>query len=267
MKKIFSFSFIGIVLLTVVVTPAFAIERPAADTMHTGSTGAGLRQEKMEARTEKITDNLQARADQEISRRLESLQKLITRINEFKKLSASQKTSLTTQVQAQITSLTALQAKIKADTDPATVKTDVQSIIGSYRIYALFVPQIQLLGAADRLLTTSDEMSSHAAILGTKITEAQTKGQNVTDLQTLLSDMNTKIADAKTQGQNAINAVTPLTPDGYPGNKTTLQSAREMVVAGVKDLNMARQDARKIIVGLLKFGKLSTTTPTVTVTP
>ena len=248
--------------MTLVASPAFAVERPALDSLHSGSNGAGMK----EQRNEKISGNLQARADKEITRRLESLQKLITRINEFKKLSAAQKTALTTQVQAQITSLTALQAKIKADTDPATLKTDVQSIIGSYRIYALFMPQIQILGAADRLLTTADEMSSHAATLETKINEAQAKGQNVTDLQTLLADMNAKVTDAKTQGQNAINAVTPLTPDGYPGNKTILQSARQMVVMGIKDLNTARQDARKVIVGLMKFGKIESK-PTATPTP
>lgn len=271
MKRIFSFSLIFIFLLTVVssvfaedttTTTNNGFKKPLTEKMGSGSA--------KEQNSENRMDNLKMRAEKEINRRIESMKKLLIRINEFKKLSATDKAALSTQVQGQIDALNTLLAKIKADTDSTTLKTDVQSIVTDYKIYALFMPKIQIMGAADRLLTTADEMSSHAAILETKINEKQTAGQNVTDLQTLLTDMKAKIADAKTQGQSSLNTVTPLTPDGFPGNKTQLQAARQMVVAGIKDLNTARQDGRKIIVGLLKFGKMSSEKPekpTATPTP
>ena len=65
--------------------------------------------------------------------------------------------------------------------------------------------------------------------------------------------MKSQITDAKTQAQSALDAVTSLTPEGYPDNKTTLQNARQMVVNGIKSLNNARQDARKIIVWLTQL--------------
>jgi hypothetical protein len=260
MNKLFSISITFVFLLTMVVSPAFAVTttRPVVDKMNKAGSRAA---EKNDA----SMTQLKARADKEISRRIEALTKLLSRIAEFKKLSASQKSSLSVQVQAEIDKLTTLKAKIAADTDLTTLKADVQSIVDAYRIYALFMPKIQILGAADRLQITADAMSSHAATLETKITEKQTAGQNVTELQTLLADMNAKIANAKTQAQNAITTVTPLTPEGYPGNKTQLQSAQQMIVTGIKDLNTARQDARKIIVGLMKLGK--TAKPSVTTTP
>lgn len=259
MRKVFSFSII-FALLLVVVSPAFAIERPVGDKMMKLSSNAAEKKGNLQ---DASMEQLKERANKEITRRIESLNKLLTRINEFKikKLSDVQKTSLTTQVQTEIAKLTALQAKIEADTDLATLKIDIQSIVTEYRIFALFIPKIQILGAADRLLTTADEMSSHAAMLETKINAKQTEGQNVTELQTLLVDMKAKIADAQTQGQGAIDLVLPLTPEGFPGNKTQLQSAREMIGVGIKDLNTARQDARKIIVGLMKFGKISSEKP------
>ncbi len=274
MYRISILSIIFIFLLALVHVPAFAVDqpnvtRPVTEHPMVGSKAADRMenvQNKIQEKTADRSANLQQRANKELTRRINSLNELLTRISGFKKLSDTQKASLTSQVQAQITALTALQAKIAADTDPTALKTDVQSIVQSYRIYALFLPKIQILAAADRVLSVSDEMSSHAATLQTKIAADQSAGKNVSDLQTLLSDMNAKIADAKTQAQGAIDTVTPLTPDGYPANKQQLQSARQMIATAVKDLDTARQDGRKIIVGLLKFGKMTSDKPKTTVT-
>ena len=272
MKKVFSISLIFVFLLSF-MSPVLAEEgimkEKVKDKLRNSSIAADMkekRQEKMEEKGEVTMDKLQERAEKEINRRLESLNKLITRINEFKKLSASQKSSLTSQVQTEIDSLEALLVKIQADTDLETLRADVKSIRDSYRIYALFIPKIQIMGAADRMLNIADEMSTHAATLETKINEAEAAGNDVAELESLLVDMNIKIADAKTKAQNALDTVTPLTPAGFPDNKTELQSARQMVVDAHHSLNDARQDARKIIVGLMKFGKTETT-PAVSPTP
>jgi hypothetical protein len=264
MKKILSINLIFVFIFSLVATPALAQGGVLKEKIRNSSTAANIK-ERAQERQDANMEKLKERAEKEINRRIESLNKLISRINEFKKLSSSQKASLTLEVQTEITSLTTLLAKIKADTDIETLKADVKSIVSSYRIYALFMPQIQILGAADRILNTADQMSSHAARLETKINEQQAKGQDVTDAQALLVDMKAKIANAKTQAQGAIDAVLPLTPEGYPGNKTTLQSARQMITAAIRDLNAARQDGRKIIVWLLTLNK--TTTPTIATTP
>lgn len=259
MYKLFSFSIVAIFLFTIVASPAFAVTRPATDKMN--AKAAEKNQNIQDASMEKLKE----RANKEIDRRIESLSALIKRISEFKKLSASQKSALTTQVQAEITKLTTLKADIAAETDLEELKELTQSIVDSYRIYALFMPKIQILGTADRLQTTADQMSTQATQLEVKINEQETAGQDVAAAESLLADMKAKIADAKTQAQNAITTVTPLTPEGYPDNKTELQSARQMVVTGIKDLNTARQDARKIIVWLI--GQKKIVTPTTTPTP
>jgi chromosome segregation ATPase len=230
MKK-FSFILFSFSLILSVASPAFAkMEKiPEASISMSKDEMKTMKEQRQEQRVEKKVGTLQERADREITRRIASLQKLLEKLNTLKRLSADQKASFTKQIQTEIDNLTALQAKIKANRDPATLKTDVQSIVTSYRIYALFMPKITILSTADRVDTIADQLSTLATKLQGRIDKAKSQGKDVTGLQADLSDMQKKIADAKTQEQNAVTSVTSLTPDGYPGNKTTLESARAML--------------------------------------
>ncbi|HEX8932178.1 MAG TPA: hypothetical protein VF810_03430 [Patescibacteria group bacterium] len=261
MKKILSL-LIVLAFFVGTVTPVLAVGNAFGQGMN--SSGAA---EKQRSRLDAQTGNLNTRAANEISRRITSLNNLLNRINNFKNISATQRAAFIAQVQSEISALNTLQTKISADTDIATLRADVKSIVDAYRVYALFMPQLNIIAAGDRILTIADDMTTHASTLEAKINAQQAKGQNVADLLTLLSDMKAKIADAKTQAQAAIDAVTPLTPAGFPGNKATLQGARQMLTTAIHDLNTARQDARQIIVGLMKLGKTPTVTPSVTTTP
>ena len=211
-----------------------------------------LRTANITQRQEQVAVSLKERAVREIDRRVVSLSALLTRLNEIKRLTADQKSKMVNQIQTEISNLTSLKAKINADTDNTTLKSDVQSIIKDFRTYALFMPKVNVLRAADELANVSDKMSSLAAKLQTRVNEAKAKGEDVASLTSLLADIQTKIADAKNQSQNATSTVLPLSPDGFPGNKVQLQSARMMIFAGSKYLKLARQDMEKILQGLRK---------------
>lgn len=218
--------------------------------------------EKKVAAMGKRDTSLKARADHEIVRRIENLNKLIERISRMKKLTSYEKTTLAAQVQSEIANLNALQAKIDADTDATTLKTDVKSVIASYRVYALFLPKIQLLAAADRLSRTADRISSVSAELAQRVTALQKTGTDTTSMQASLVDIQTKVADAKTQSQNAIALVLPLTPDGYPANKSVIQSARTLLQKGQQDLVAAVKDAKSVFQGT-KLDKAKENTPSI----
>lgn len=198
-------------------------------------------------------EKLKEKANKEIERRLASLNKLIEKLNKIKRLSSGQKVSLINQIQTQINDLASLKSKIELDTDLETLKTDVQPIVKSYRIYLLFIPKIHILSAADVMQNTADKLNELAAKLQTRINDAKNADKNVSSLELLLTDMQNKIIDAKKQATDAQDAVLPLTPDGYPDNKTTLQSARKMLQTGKHDLAQARIDAKKIVNGLKTF--------------
>jgi len=268
MKKFITF-IASLSVLFATAVPAFAMDnlmRPAGIAERTASKEA-QRSEKMQQHADKLATKLNDRAAAEIDRRVASLQKLITRLSTIKRLTADQKASFTTQIQTEITALQTLSAKIKADTDPAILKTDVQSIVKSYRVYALFIPKIEIIAAADRLGYVADQVGTLSAKLQLRIDAAKAAGNDVVTLQTLLNDMKVKAADSNTQATNAINAVLPLTPDGYPANKTTLESARAMIRVGHQDLLIILQDTEKIRKGLRSFEKSKTGTPSATVTP
>ena len=185
-------------------------------------------------------------ADNEIDRRITALNATITRINAMQRVSADQKTSLVSQAQNAIDSLAALKAKIAADTDAAMLKTDKQSIVNTYRIFALLIPKVEIMSHADSGMTLAAQMVTNDATVQAKIQSLQTAGKDVSSLNTLFADRQSKITDAQTQAQNAINGVVNLTPDGYPDNKTSLTSARDLLKTGRQDLQTAYQDLVKI---------------------
>jgi hypothetical protein len=203
----------------------------------------------------KVLANGISRGDQEITRRITSLNALLTRISQMVKVSVSEKTGLNTEIQTQIKTLTTLKAKIDADTDLPTLKTDLQSITSSYRIYALVLPQTEILAAADRMGTIVDAMNVLGSKIQSAITSAQAGGGNVVIPSAAFSDYGVKVADATTQYQTAGNTVAILVPDNgdttvAQSNHQSLLNARADIKTGTQDLLAARKDAATIVAAL-----------------
>lgn len=213
-KTLFSSVMAVMLFTTLASSPAIAVELTPPVTRERETRN----QEQKTSVKNTILENKKTNANKEIERRVTSLNGLIVKINNIKKLSESQKAAFVSMIQSEINSLETLKAKIAADTDLETLKVDKQSIVQSYRIYALFLPQISILSHADVILNIVDMM--------------KTKSPDATALE--------KIESAYTQTQSAINLVVSLTPDGYPGNKTSLESARKLLQSARLDLNAAR---------------------------
>lgn len=211
----------------------------------------------IEDRALKVGDrvaNAKDRAKREIDRRIESLNKLIERIRNMKRLTESDQDSLETTLTGQITALTALGVQIESSTATSSLRTDIESITKSYRIYALVLPQITIIAAADRVLNTAAHMDLLTAKLETRIGSVGS-ATDVQLLTTTLTAMKTKIVDAKEKAEAAIAAVKVLTPDGgehglAQANLDALKAAQEKVRAAQKALVAAHADARVIIKGL-----------------
>jgi hypothetical protein len=220
------------------------------------------------AKLDDASNRLRERADKEIDRRIESLNKLAEKIEDAKRISSSQKSSLNSTIQGQITLLNNLNIKINSDdTNTTTLKSDVQSITKAYRIYALVLPQIHIIAAAEKLASTTDLLAALSAKLQLRINAAETAGKNVANLKTLIADMNAKIADAKVQSAKAITLVTGLKSDNgnetvKTGNMTALKSARDSIKLGTKDVKDAIHAVVKIRVGLKNIGSLTNATST-----
>lgn len=202
------------------------------------------------------------RANRAIDQRITRLNALADRIKEMKKITDTDKTDLANTVHGEVITLTNLKAKIAADTDNETVRTDMQSITKAYRIYALVMPRIAILAAADRATVISDALTVLSQKLADRMSAAQTAGNNITSSQSVLSDMNTKIADAKTQVDSARQQIASLVPDNgdqamFDANKLALKAAHEKIKTAKKDLETARKDAQTIAKTLKSFAKPS----------
>jgi hypothetical protein len=212
-----------------------------------------------------IITKVTARADQEITRRLDALNALSTRVNAMARLSAEDKSNLSVAIQSQIAAMNTLQTKINADVtanNTTTLKTDVESITSSYRIFALILPQGTIEAAADRALTIVGIMNDLSAKLSARISTAQSAGNNVTAATTALADLNAKTADGNTQASAAVSEVASLTPDNgnatvMASNTAALKDAHSKILAAQQDFVAARADAETIVKALATY-KVST---------
>lgn len=219
------------------------------------------RQENQQNRDENKINRSTGRADHEITARVGSLDKLIARIQDMKKLSTSTKATLASEITTEINLLNSLKGKIDLEASSttslnssSTLMTDIKSITIANRVYALIIPQISVLASADRALTLIDSFVTVSAKLQTRINAASSSA-STSAMITVIADLNAKIADARAKAQAAITAVTGLTADNgdatvAASNKAALEFGRTDLKAAAIDLQAAQKDAHTILKGL-----------------
>ncbi len=158
------------------------------------------------------------RAIEEINRRVVSLNKAIDKVNVVKKITNDQKNALVAQVQAEKLVLQQLKEKINTDVDKDVLLIDRKTIVQKYRTFALFEPRIAIITYADKILNLV----------------------NLMDAETTDDNVKIKIIEAKNKAQKAIDDVSILTPEGYPGNRSVLLASRDLLTAARQQLNEAR---------------------------
>src|SRR5439155_10089617 len=135
-------------LVVAAVTLTVAVIGPAAAQAQTTTTTGAAAGRRAELRSDAISV-LKARGDFEIDRRLRTLADLTRRVHDATHLTAADRDALTTQLAAETSGLTALKAKIDADTDLATLRADLRDIVTQYRVYLLMDPKVHLVIGAD----------------------------------------------------------------------------------------------------------------------
>lgn len=221
------------------------------------------------AETARIT-KIKDRANQEIDRRIEVLNKLQTRFSEMKKLSSADMQNLANELTVVIGNLTTLKAKINADTDLATLQTDVKSILSSYRVFALVIPRGHIISAADRAVSTLEQVSALANKLDARIAVEKAAGKDTTSLEALMNEVRAKISSAASEAQSAATTVASLVPDngdkaGMDANAASLKKGRDFVKAATADLQTIKKDFTSIIKTLKTMAVMpstSSSTPT-----
>lgn len=208
------------------------------------------------------------KAGQEIDRRIASLNALSARIDEMKKVTDTLKSNLKQNVELEITGFTNLKSKIDADADLATLKTDVQSITQSYRIYMLVLPQVRISAAADRMANVISMMNGLGVKLQARVNTAKAAGGDTASVEAALNDLGNLLTSAQAHAAAAINGVVSLSPDNgdktvMASNDAAIKSAQAEIKAGTQDLVSARKDIATIVAGLGKFNASASASTTV----
>jgi hypothetical protein len=268
-----------VALAGALLLPAFAFAQVSNEVMQMAAVGAtaqaqvtptsaqvNVRAKVMASSTADTTRAARAKdkAAQEIDRRIAALNDLMLRVQAMNKVTDTLKTNLKSNVQLEIDGFTALKAKIEADTDLATLKTDIKSVTDSYRIFMLVIPQGRISAAADRMATVINMMAAMGAKLQARITSAKTAGADTTAMEAALASLGTKLGSAQAHAQESINVTAPLVPDNgdktvMASNNAALKKAVDEIKAGQADIAAGRKDIETIIKGLKASASASTT--------
>lgn len=215
----------------------------SAATISTSSTTSTTDQQRLQI--------VIAKGDQEIERRLTTLDSLTSKINAATKLSSSDKATLSNEVDSTVSGLNALKTQLDAETSLSGARSDVQNIYDEYRVYALVAPKINLIKVADDQQVVEGKLSALAQKLQIRITSAQQAGKSVSNLQSELSDMTSKTQAAQQISSNIETVVINLQPSDYNSNHTILTGDNAQLKTAHQDNVAAVTDAKNII-GLLK---------------
>ena len=192
---------------------------------------------------------IQAAGAAQTAHRITSLNAGITRLTAKTTLTSTDKATILSTLNADLSGMQSLQAKIAADTTAATARTDYRSMYTVWRVYAVGLHQSYIAASADGLTGKAiprlqSAATRIAAVLGAKPSKV-TK-----TVKELLADMNAKIADAVTETNGLAAAALAVTPADYNANHSVLTSLRATAQAARADTRAAALDGRAILAAL-----------------
>ena len=189
---------------------------------------------------------IQAAGQAATSSRITALGKAIPRVTANKYLSSGDRSQLLGTLNGDLAAMQSLQAKIAADTDVATAKTDVQSIFTGYRVYAVAIPQSLYAASADALTDSALPalVTAQKALAAALAGPDKSKYTPAIDAQ--MADLSTQITTA----QNSIAGVSAfalsVTPAEFNANHAVLANTRASVKTAGVAAKAASADAKAV---------------------
>lgn len=209
--------------------------------------------------------NLAQRAISEIDRQIAVLQALSSKVDSLTHLTPTERSTISTQIQTEITNLQTLKARISGNSEETNVRTNIKSILDSHKKFSFFMPQVRLLMAAESMDAIANRMLEAAQKIETRLETLDST--DTAKITALLGNMKAKLNNAKAQSNAITAAVSPLESTNFPANKATLQSAQSKLKTGMTDIRSALKDLKEILQMLKEMGSAENITPTSSVTP
>jgi hypothetical protein len=190
---------------------------------------------------------IQVKAAAAISARLTALNQAIPAVNANSFITSADKATLESTLAADVSGLTALGARIAADTTARQAASDAATIYTSYRVYALALPQVRYAEAVDDLTGTVLPRLTNAQTTLAGLLAGADASKDTPAVQAAMADLAARIsaAEAATDGQAA--TVLGFTPAQYDANHALLDAPRQALVSARADVTAARADVATVL--------------------
>lgn len=236
-------SLAGIAVLGLSLSPlALALSANATASTNTSATLTATQQQHLQ--------NIISKGNQEITRRLATLNTLSAKITAATKLTASDQTTLANEVSTTASGLNTLKTQLDDESTLAGATTDAANVVTEYRVYALVAPKITLIKVADDQQAAEARLSSLSEALQARISADQKTGKDVTTLQSELTDMTKQLSASQQLSSSIETKVISLQPTDYNSDHTILGGDNTQLKTAHDDNVTAYTDAKNIISGL-----------------
>lgn len=234
--------------LTILLSPSVALAQGETTTTEpsakkSATTAATTAQTELLAR-------IKTKGKAEIDRRIESLNKVQTKVTAAEKLTAEQKTALTNELNKQKSGLTELKTKLEAATTVEEAKAVVTSMVSDYRTYALVLPKVWLVTAAEGQAKVELRLETLVGKFQTRIAEAKAKGKNTSGLETALANLKAKLKAAETTTNAVGEKALTLKATDYNADHAVVADQLAQLKAAQTNIAAAVAEAKTIVTDL-----------------
>jgi len=186
-------------------------------------------------------DGIRAKANTDITDRVNDLNAAIAKVNAAKGLGSGQAT-LVTHLGTDITPLQQLDQKIQGDATVQQAAHDFSTIFTGYRVYVLVLPASRI--AADAYRATSTAIPQLTA--DAQRAQGLVNPQNQAQLQPLVDDLNAQIGTATNATNGLAATVLAFTPAQWNANHDLLGASKSAAQTADAALRKGRADVQQI---------------------
>ncbi|MFZ7086501.1 hypothetical protein [Curtobacterium sp. RRHDQ10] len=183
---------------------------------------------------------IQAAAASATASRITKLNAAITKVDADKTLTAGDRSSVSSNLQGDLTGMQHLQSTIAADTTTEAARSDFRTIFRQYRVIAVTLPQERIVREADRTTaTTVPHLQATAQKLADRIGKHQAK--DTASAKSALADLQQQITSLQSGAQGLDTAALAVAPAQFDQAHSAMAAVRTKARA----LRTADEAARK----------------------
>jgi hypothetical protein len=188
---------------------------------------------------------VKAHVNEAVANRLLTIQLLTNALGARPHVSSAHRSTLSNLFTSDTQGLTATNSEVQADTTCATAVSQGRTVVTSFRVYLLLVPQTRLTAAADTGSWAAGELAAAEPKLQAGVA-AITDPSAKAEAEAALADLTSQVTQAAGDFSGVGDTVLAMTPPEIPGSESTLDQARTQVTSGREALAKALKDAATI---------------------